>query len=177
MLPGVYIFIVLPVRKPPRRPLVFCSQMKCFEGGGKLPCCEDAMRVLFLSFFSSGHVEARKKGSRQEQHGHVRGAEGRSAGLLLTSTPRRVPKKQEKQRKKNSIKVRTVAPGRNTLHVQLLSNRLIGRPDQPRFQQAELHQNTLHVGPANSYCTIRLMSCLTNHGVNTLNSNAVKRGS
>ena len=48
------------------------------------------------SFFFQAGIEARKNVSHQEQLGHVRGAEGRSARLLLTlNTSPCPPKKKE----------------------------------------------------------------------------------
>ena len=85
-----------------------------------------------MTIFSGGHVEARKV-SQQSQYGHVRDAEGRSAGLPLTPTISPCQKKKEKA----SVKVSTVAPS-NTLHVgaenSFCANRLLGRAHQSRVK-------------------------------------------
>ena len=59
---------------------------------------------------------------------------------------------KKKGKKKISVKVSTVAPCQNTLHVGAANKyrkiELIGRLDQPRFKLVQLHQNMLHVGVA-----------------------------
>ena len=60
--------------------------------------------------------------------------------------------KKKKNKKKISVKVSTVAPCQNTLHVGAANRyrkiQLIGRLHQPRFKRVQLHQNMLHVGVA-----------------------------
>ena len=79
----------------------------------------------------------------QGQRVHVRDAEGKSARLPITINISPCPKKKNKE--KASIKVSTIAPGQNTLHVGAAVSycviRVIGKPDKPRFQRAQLQRS------------------------------------
>ena len=98
----------------------------------------------------------------------------------LTSLPtsRRAPKKKASKksasRSGQSLQVKTRSRGASNSYCAI---RLVGRPDQARFQRVQLHQNTLHVRAAISDCTIRLLAGLTKHGFKNAQFNAVKRGS
>ena len=80
-------------------------------------------------FFFDRLTQARKV-SQLSQHGHVRDAEGRSAGLPLTPNISPCPKKKEKA----GVKVSTVAQGQNKLHGGAADSccavQNTGRPDQ-----------------------------------------------
>ena len=91
---------------------------------------------FFLDSESRSHVEQRKSPAE-----HVRDAEVRSAGLLLTLDIPPCPK----DKGKSQLQSQYISPGQNTLHVgtavSYCAIHIFGSPDRTRIRRAQLQRN------------------------------------